>query len=142
LKLAQELEAIRSEIEQVLATAEKGKLLREGIKVVIAGKPNVGKSSLLNALLEEQRAIVTEIPGTTRDVIEEYINLEGIPIRLTDTAGIRETQDLVESIGVERSRRSLEEADLIILVLDLSRHLSEEDHELLEQTAGRKRILL
>lgn len=142
LKLAQELEAIRTEIEQLLATAEKGKLLREGIKVVIAGKPNVGKSSLLNALLEEQRAIVTEIPGTTRDVIEEYINLEGIPIRLTDTAGIRETKDLVESIGVERSRRSLEDADLIILVLDLSRHLSEEDHELLEQTAGRKRILL
>lgn len=142
LVLADELEAIRDAVAKLLATSEKGKLLREGLKVVIAGKPNVGKSSLLNVLLDEQRAIVTEIPGTTRDVIEEYINLEGIPLRLTDTAGIRETRDLVESIGVERSKQSIEEADLIILVLDLSRHLSEEDHDLLDITKDRKRIIL
>lgn len=142
LKLAEELDEIRQDISRLLATSEKGKLLREGLKVVIAGKPNVGKSSLLNALLDEQRAIVTEIPGTTRDVIEEYISLDGIPVRLTDTAGIRETMDLVESIGVERSRQSIEEADLIILVLDLSRHLTEEDHELIEATEGRRRIIL
>lgn len=142
LVLADELEAIRDAVAKLLATSEKGKLLREGLKVVIAGKPNVGKSSLLNVLLDEQRAIVTEIPGTTRDVIEEYINLEGIPLRLTDTAGIRETRDLVESIGVERSKQSIEEADLIILVLDLSRHLSEEDHDLLDITKDRRRIIL
>lgn len=142
LKLAQELEEIKGEISELLATAEKGKLLREGVNVVIAGKPNVGKSSLLNALLEEQRAIVTEIPGTTRDVIEEYINLDGIPLRLTDTAGIRETEDLVESIGVEKSRQSITSADLIILVLDLSRHLTPEDYDLLDHTSHRKRIIL
>lgn len=142
LVLADELEVIRDAVAKLLATSEKGKLLREGLKVVIAGKPNVGKSSLLNVLLDEQRAIVTEIPGTTRDVIEEYINLEGIPLRLTDTAGIRETRDLVETIGVERSKQSIEEADLIILVLDLSRHLSEEDHDLLDITKDRKRIIL
>ena len=142
LKLADELADIGGQINELLATADKGKLLREGINVVIAGKPNVGKSSLLNALLEEQRAIVTEIPGTTRDIIEEYINLEGIPLRLTDTAGIRETTDIVESMGVAKSRESISNADLIILVLDLSRHLSPEDFELLEQTADRKRIIL
>ncbi len=142
LGLAQALEEIRLQVDQLLASAETGKLLREGLKVVIAGKPNVGKSSLLNALLEEQRAIVTEIPGTTRDLIEEYINLEGIPLRLTDTAGIRETTDIVEALGVERSRQSMTEADLVILVLDLSRHLSSEDHELLDVTQGRRRIIL
>lgn len=142
LKLRDELSEIRDQIDELLATSDKGKILREGVYVVIAGKPNVGKSSLLNALLDEQRAIVTEIPGTTRDVIEEYINLEGIPLRLTDTAGIRETTDIVESIGVAKSRQSISHADLIILVLDLSRPLSAEDFELIEQTAGRKRILL
>lgn len=142
LKLRDELSEIRDQIDELLATSDKGKILREGVYVVIAGKPNVGKSSLLNALLDEQRAIVTEIPGTTRDVIEEYINLEGIPLRLTDTAGIRETTDIVESIGVAKSRKSISHADLIILVLDLSRPLSAEDFELIEQTAGRKRILL
>lgn len=141
-RLAEALEEIRLQVDLLLASAETGKLLREGLKVVIAGKPNVGKSSLLNALLEEQRAIVTEIPGTTRDLIEEYINLEGIPLRLTDTAGIRETTDIVEALGVERSRQSMTEADLVILVLDLSRHLSSEDLELLDATQGRRRIIL
>lgn len=142
LGLADDLDQIKNSISELLKTSEKGKLLREGLKVVIAGKPNVGKSSLLNSLLDEQRAIVTEIPGTTRDVIEEFINIEGIPVRLTDTAGIRETEDLVESMGVEKSRQSIEDADLIILVLDLSRELSDEDHELLEITKDRRRIVL
>jgi tRNA modification GTPase len=142
LGLADDLELVKHSITELLKTSEKGKLLREGLKVVIAGKPNVGKSSLLNALLDEQRAIVTEIPGTTRDVIEEFINIEGIPVRLTDTAGIRETKDLVESMGVEKSRQSIIDADLIILVLDLSRELSDEDHELLDITKDRRRIVL
>lgn len=142
LKLADKLKAVHSEVLTLIVSAEKGKLLREGLNVVIAGKPNVGKSSLLNALLNEQRAIVTEIPGTTRDVIEEFINLDGIPLRLTDTAGIRETADIVESIGVERSRQSIDTADLVILVLDQSQPMSTEDHELIELTNGRRRILL
>lgn len=142
LKLAEKLTTVRDAVHELIQSSLKGKLLREGINVVIAGKPNVGKSSLLNALLNEQRAIVTEIPGTTRDVIEEFVNLDGVPLRLTDTAGIRETDDVVESIGVERSRQSLKSADLIILVLDLSQPLSEEDHELIEETSNRRRILL
>ena len=142
LKLADKLKAVHSEVLTLIVSAEKGKLLREGLNVVIAGKPNVGKSSLLNALLNEQRAIVTEIPGTTRDVIEEFINLDGIPLRLTDTAGIRETADIVESIGVERSRQSIDSADLVILVLDQSQPMTTEDHELIELTNGRRRILL
>ena len=91
--------------------------------MAIVGKPNVGKSSLLNALLKEKRAIVTDIPGTTRDIIEEFISLDGIPIRITDTAGIRETDDIVEKIGVEKSREKINEADLVILMLDISREL-------------------
>lgn len=142
LALAEELSQVSARMGKLLATAEQGKLLREGYKVVIAGKPNVGKSSLLNALLKEQRAIVTDIPGTTRDVIEEFLNLDGIPLRLTDTAGIRETLDPIEAMGVERSRNSLEEADLIILVLDLSRPLSLEDEELLEKTKDYPRLVL
>lgn len=142
LKLAEKLEDVHEAIHGLIRSAEKGKLLREGLNVVIAGKPNVGKSSLLNALLNEQRAIVTEIPGTTRDLIEEFVNLDGIPLRLTDTAGIRDTEDVVESIGVERSRQSIETADLIILVLDLSQPLTIEDHELIELTSDRRRILL
>ncbi|PKK39862.1 GTPase and tRNA-U34 5-formylation enzyme TrmE [Clostridiaceae bacterium JG1575] len=140
--LGVELQGVRDSVEELLASAERGKILREGLHVVIAGKPNVGKSSLLNALLEQQRAIVTDIPGTTRDVIEEFLNLDGIPLRLSDTAGIRTTEDLVESIGVEKSKESLERADLIILVLDLSRPLTHEDLDLLDMTQHRRRILL
>lgn len=140
--LAKDLEQVDEGIAKLLATAQRGKLIREGLKVVIAGKPNVGKSSLLNALLDEQRAIVTDVPGTTRDVIEEYFNLDGIPLRLLDTAGIRDTLDPVEAIGVEKSKESLTDADLIILVLDLSRPLDEEDHQLLKATAQRPRIIL
>lgn len=130
------------EIEELLRTAEQGKILREGISTAIIGKPNVGKSSLLNALAQENRAIVTDIPGTTRDVIEEYVNIGGIPLRLLDTAGIRETSDLVEQIGVERSRTALADADLILLVLNRSEPLSNEERELLEQVRERQTIVI
>ncbi len=119
------------EMEELLKTADRGKVIREGIQTVIIGKPNVGKSSLLNWFLEEERAIVTDIPGTTRDTVEEYINIEGIPIKIVDTAGIHETGDIVEKIGVEKSKNYAEKADLILLILDASCHLDKEDREIL-----------
>ena len=137
-----ELIDIKNEILKILSTSENGKMIRDGIKVVIAGKPNVGKSSLLNILLDENRAIVTDIPGTTRDVIEEVINLSGIAVKLVDTAGIRETDDIVEKIGVEKSRESIESADLVIIVLDSSREISSEDIEILEKTKDIKKLVL
>lgn len=129
-------------IKNLLSNADEGKIIRDGLNVVIVGKPNVGKSSLLNALLREKRAIVTDIPGTTRDVIEEYINLDGIPIRITDTAGIRDTKDIVEKIGVEKSKEKLEEADLIILMLDVSRNLDEDDQIIIDKIKDKKHIVL
>ncbi|MFW5995752.1 MAG: tRNA uridine-5-carboxymethylaminomethyl(34) synthesis GTPase MnmE [Halanaerobiaceae bacterium] len=129
-ELSSRVQEIRSDIEKLLKTAKQGKLLREGITAVIAGKPNVGKSSLLNALLEEERAIVTEVPGTTRDVIEESISVSGIPVRLIDTAGIRRTEDEVEKIGVERSREYLERADLLFFLLDVDQGITCEDREI------------
>ncbi len=116
----------------MISASEEGKILREGLNTVIVGKPNVGKSSLLNALINENKAIVTEIPGTTRDVIEEYINIDGIPIKIVDTAGIRETEDVVEKIGVEKSKEKIDEADLVIFMLDLSRKIDEEDIEIMD----------
>ncbi|MFD3155355.1 tRNA uridine-5-carboxymethylaminomethyl(34) synthesis GTPase MnmE [Haloimpatiens sp. FM7330] len=141
-KVIEEIKNILEKINRLLKTADEGKMIREGLKVVIVGKPNVGKSSLLNALLDERRAIVTEIPGTTRDVIEEYINIDGIPIRLVDTAGIRETENVVEKIGVEKSKEKIEEADLVILMLDLSRKLDEEDEEVIDYIKNKKYIVL
>ncbi len=129
-------------IKKMIKSFEVGKIYRDGLRTVIVGKPNVGKSSLLNRLLREDRAIVTEVAGTTRDVIEEFFTLEGIPIRLVDTAGIRETQDIVEQIGVERSLESIETADLVILVLDGSRELDKEDMEIIDKIAGKKVITL
>ncbi|WP_166245807.1 tRNA uridine-5-carboxymethylaminomethyl(34) synthesis GTPase MnmE [Paenibacillus turpanensis] len=129
-------------IEGLLKTAEQGKLLREGITTVIVGKPNVGKSSLLNALAQENRAIVTDIPGTTRDVIEEYVTIKGIPLRLLDTAGIRETADVVEQIGVERSRSALAEADLVLLVLNSNSELEPDEIVLLDQLKDRQCIVI
>ncbi|MSR91674.1 tRNA uridine-5-carboxymethylaminomethyl(34) synthesis GTPase MnmE [Inconstantimicrobium porci] len=126
----------------LLETAEEGKIIREGLSMVIVGKPNVGKSSLLNVLLNEKRAIVTDIAGTTRDVIEEYINLDGIPIKIVDTAGIRDTEDVVERIGVERSREKINEADLVVLMLDMSRELDNEDREIIESVKGKKYICI
>ena len=133
---------LRNEIKKLYDTAESGKILRDGLKTVIVGKPNVGKSSLLNSILGENRAIVTDIAGTTRDVIEEFVNIKGIPLKIVDTAGIRETEDIVEKIGVEKSRESFRTADLVIMVLDASRKLSEEDMEILESLKNKKTIVL
>src|SRR5690606_9893588 len=123
---------VREEIIKLLQTSSQGKILREGLSTVILGRPNVGKSSLLNSLVQENKAIVTDIAGTTRDVIEEYVNVRGVPLRLVDTAGIRETEDIVERIGVERSREALKDADLILLVLNYGEELTEEDERLFE----------
>lgn len=133
---------VRNEINKLLQTSQQGKILREGISTVIVGRPNVGKSSLLNSLVQENKAIVTDIPGTTRDVIEEYVNVRGVPLRLLDTAGIRETEDIVERIGVERSRQVLKEADLLLLVLNYSDELTKEDESLFEAVAGMDVIVI
>lgn len=123
---------VLGEIDKLLAVADQGKILREGIKTAIIGRPNVGKSSLLNSLIQEEKAIVTDIPGTTRDTIEEYVRVRGIPLRLIDTAGIRETEDIVEQIGVERSRKTLLEADLVLFMLNNNEKLTDEDKQLFE----------
>ncbi|WP_370622203.1 tRNA uridine-5-carboxymethylaminomethyl(34) synthesis GTPase MnmE [Bacillus sp. JCM 19034] len=128
--LREKAEYVKKEINKLLVTASQGKVLREGISTAIIGRPNVGKSSLMNSLVHDTKAIVTDIPGTTRDVIEEYVNVRGVPLRLIDTAGIRETEDIVERIGVERSRQVLQEADLILLVLNYGEELSDEDRAL------------
>ncbi|NLN14587.1 MAG: tRNA uridine-5-carboxymethylaminomethyl(34) synthesis GTPase MnmE [Tissierellia bacterium] len=129
-------------IKELLNTANSGKILRDGLNTVILGKPNVGKSSLLNALLRENRAIVTDIPGTTRDIIEEFISIDGIPLKIVDTAGIRETEDIVEKIGVDRAKESIELADLIIAVFDASRELTEEDYNIIDLIKGKKSIAI
>lgn len=129
-------------LTNLLKTAKRGKILREGLSTAIIGRPNVGKSSLLNTLLREDKAIVTDIEGTTRDVIEEYVNINGVPLKLIDTAGIRETDDVVEQIGVERSRKALKEADLVLLVLNNSEKLTQQDRELLDLSQDSNRIIL
>jgi tRNA modification GTPase len=133
---------IGGEIDKLMLTADTGRILQEGLNVVIIGKPNVGKSSLMNALMRETRAIVTEIPGTTRDTISETISLKGIPVRLTDTAGIRETENTIEQIGITRSKASFKQADLILLMLDVSEELSEEDKYIIEHIGDKRTILL
>ena len=131
-----------SKIEKLEATFESGKVLREGVNTAIIGKPNVGKSSLLNALLRENRAIVTEIAGTTRDTIEEYVTIKGIPLKLIDTAGIRDTSDIVENIGIEKSKKAIDEAELVLLILDATSDLTAEDRALLELINDKKHIVL
>ena len=135
-------QTVQDRLEQLIATASDGKIVRDGIDIAILGKPNVGKSSLLNGLLRSKRAIVTEIPGTTRDTIEETLNLRGIPVNLTDTAGIRRTEDIVERQGVERSKRYLDSAALILMVFDASEPLADPDIELLEEASSRSAILV
>ncbi|EAD8643350.1 tRNA uridine-5-carboxymethylaminomethyl(34) synthesis GTPase MnmE [Listeria monocytogenes] len=134
--LLEKTELVRASVEQLLQTASQGKILREGLATAIIGRPNVGKSSLLNQLIQEEKAIVTDIAGTTRDIIEEYVNVRGVPLRLIDTAGIRETEDIVEKIGVERSRKALADADFILLVLNQNEELTVEDEALFEAAAG------
>jgi tRNA modification GTPase len=141
-EVSEKLTLLISKVEDLLRTADEGKILRDGLSIAIIGKPNVGKSSLLNALLRENRAIVTDVPGTTRDIIEEYLNIEGIPIKITDTAGIRETEDIVERIGVDRSKSKIDEADLIVFVLDSSRPLDQEDNDIIKYIGNRKSITL
>jgi len=133
---------VRDRIEKLLKTADRGKIMRDGLNTVILGTPNVGKSSLLNAVLRENRAIVTEIPGTTRDIIEEYINIDGIPLKIMDTAGIRATDDLVEKIGVDKAKETLEMADLIIAIFDISRELNKDDYHIMELIKDKKTIVL
>lgn len=140
--LREKTEQVSRGIRALLNTASQGKILRDGLKTAIVGRPNVGKSSLLNVLLREEKAIVTDIAGTTRDTIEEYVNVRGVPLQLIDTAGIRETDDVVERIGVERSRKALNEADFVLLILNHSEELMDEDLRLLEQTKDFKRIIL
>ncbi|CCG90525.1 tRNA uridine-5-carboxymethylaminomethyl(34) synthesis GTPase MnmE [Pediococcus pentosaceus] len=133
---------VKVKIQQLLSTAKQGKVLRDGLATAIIGHPNVGKSSILNHLLHEDKAIVTDVAGTTRDVIEEYVNVQGVPLKLVDTAGIHETEDKVEKIGVDRSRKALLQADLVILVLDSSVPLRDEDRELLRETNHMQRIVV
>lgn len=122
----------KGKIEELIKNTGSSKILREGISTLILGRTNVGKSSLLNALLREERAIVTDVPGTTRDIIEEYINIKGIPVKVIDTAGIRETSDLVEKIGVERAKRYLKEAEMVLLIMDASMEITDEDRNIFE----------
>lgn len=140
--LKEKAEDIQQRIQGLLKTAKQGKVLRDGLATAIIGQPNVGKSSLLNSLLHEDKAIVTNVAGTTRDVIEEYVNVNRVPLKLIDTAGIRDTNDQVEKIGVERSRKALGAADLVLLLIDSSNELTEEDHQLLEATKDKQRIII
>lgn len=133
---------IHREISKLIETSSTGKIIKEGIKTVILGKPNVGKSSLMNALLRENRAIVTDIPGTTRDIIEEYVNISGIPLRIVDTAGIRDTEDVVEKIGVTRAKEILAEADLAIVVFDSSKEIEPEDRDIMKLVKDKPTIVL
>lgn len=141
-EIKDEFEIVKEDIFKLLNSSESGRIIREGLNTVIIGKPNVGKSSLMNALLREARAIVTDVPGTTRDVIEEYINIKGIPVKIMDTAGIRETEDIVEKIGVEKSKELFNNADLVIIVLNSAEELSEEDRKILDVIHDKKVIVI
>ena len=132
----------QQEVKRLLKSSSDGKIIQEGIQTVILGKPNAGKSSLLNLLLGENRAIVTDIAGTTRDILEEYITLHGITLKITDTAGIRETEDIVEKIGVDKAREMAQKADLILYVVDSSVPLDENDEEIMSMLGGKKAIIL
>lgn len=136
------LKGMQKKLQHMLEESQSGRMIRDGVMAAIAGTPNAGKSSLLNRLLQEERAIVTDVPGTTRDVLEEWITLRGIPVCLVDTAGIRETDDTVEKIGVTRARQYLDRADIILAVIDSSRPLTEEDKDILQSVAGKNVIVV
>ena len=141
-ELAKKLEPMVKELERLIASADNGKVMSEGVKTVILGKPNAGKSSLMNVLVGEERAIVTDIAGTTRDTLEEHIRLRGISLNVVDTAGIRDTEDVVEKIGVTKARTAAEDADLIIYVVDASVPLDENDRDIIEMIRNRKAVVL
>ena len=138
----EKMNLVQNKLEKLLNSFEKGKILKDGIKIAIVGKPNAGKSSLLNALLREERAIVTEYEGTTRDTIEEFINIEGIPAKIIDTAGIRDTENAVEKIGINKSREMIEKSDLVLAVFDNSSELNNEDREILSLVKDKKAIII
>jgi len=142
VEIKDHFEIVKEDILKLLNSSESGRIIREGLNTVIIGKPNVGKSSLMNALLREARAIVTDVPGTTRDVIEEYINIKGIPVKIIDTAGIRETEDIVEKIGVEKSKELFNKADLVIIVLNSAEKLTDEDRRILDVIHDKKVIII
>lgn len=141
-KLFKSLSSINDKVEKLISSADTGRIIRDGFSVSIIGKPNVGKSSLMNGLLHETRAIVTEIPGTTRDTIEEFISIKNIPVKLTDTAGIRDTEDRIEKIGIEKSKEAFNKSDLVIFMIDASNELSDEDKEIIEIIGDRKVIVM
>src|ERR1041384_5634576 len=141
-EIENELLAVIAGVEKLARTYAAGRLLQEGIKIAITGRPNVGKSSLFNSLIERESAIVTDIPGTTRDTLSEAIDLEGIPVILTDTAGVRETTDGIETLGIQRTRRAMGDSDLVLVVLDGSSELGPSDHELLNQTEHARRLVV
>ena len=141
-KIREKIREIKEKLIKTLKLSEDGKILKDGIKTVILGKPNVGKSSLLNALLEEEKAIVTDVKGTTRDIVEGSILVGGVKLNLIDTAGVRKSDDIVEKIGIEKSLNLIDEAELVLLILDASCPLSEEDKYLLEKTKDKKRIII
>ncbi|KRM69578.1 tRNA modification GTPase mnmE [Apilactobacillus ozensis DSM 23829 = JCM 17196] len=140
--LSNKAKELKVRIQKLLDTSKQGRVLRDGLATSIVGRPNVGKSSLLNHLLHQDKAIVTDVPGTTRDVLEEYVNVRGVPLKLVDTAGIRETDDKVEKIGVDRSRKAIQSSDLVLLVLNASEHLTDEDKELIKLTQDTKKIII
>lgn len=141
-EIEETLASVMVGVEKLSASFSAGRLLQDGVRVTIAGRPNVGKSSLFNSLVEHERAIVTEVPGTTRDTLTEAIDLDGIPLIITDTAGVRETNDGIETLGIERTQRALGDADLVLVVLDGSEELGPPDRELLDQTANRRRLVV
>ena len=140
--LLEEAKKVETEIEKLLKSSSQGKILREGLSTVIVGRPNVGKSSLLNYFIQDNKAIVTDVAGTTRDILEEYVNVNGIPLKLVDTAGIRDTDDIVEKIGVERSRQALIQAELILYVVNNNEPLTDEDIEILDSVSDQKVIVI
>ena len=141
-EIDRDLESVSAGVEKLKQSYSAGRLIQEGVRVTITGRPNVGKSSLFNSLVERERAIVTDIPGTTRDTLTEAIDLEGIPVILTDTAGLRETTDGIETLGIERTRRAMGDSDLVLVVLDGSDDLGPSDHDLMNQTAEARRLIV